>query len=308
MRGILSNLNYSNRTIAKPPRTTAAILIIIAALALASLSGGLMKILTETMEPALISFFRFSGYLILLFPLVMYQYGRRALKPSHLKYQVIRGFALVLGNTAFIFGVQHVDYANSVAILYVYPFLMISFSVWMLNERISRATWLGVLGGFLGVVLVLRPDFIQMNFNGLFIVFTGLMVALQMLLNRKLGLVTPPIVVAVWGAFVASVISGLTAPFFWSSPGKTEILIILLLSVTTALSQTLMILAMTWASADKIAPFTYFEIPFATFVGFILFGSLPDMLSWIGICLIIASGILVKLLPSHLGFRVSERL
>ena len=296
------------QTKAHRSKTSTAILIMILALALASLSGGLMKILTETMEPALISFFRFSGYFILLFPLALYQYGKKVLSPSYPKAQIFRGCALVLGNTAFIYGVQHVDYANSIAILYIYPFLMISLSVCILNERVSPATWLGVLGGFLGVVLVLRPDIIQMNFNGLFIVFTGLMVAIQMLLNRKLGIVTPPIIVAVWGAFVASFMSGLAAPFFWTTPEKTEILIILVLSVTTALSQTLMILAMAWASADKIAPFTYFEIPSATLVGFYLFGTLPDKISWIGILLIIFSGVTVKLIPNRLKLRAREKL
>ena len=276
------------------------------ALALASFSGGLMKILTETMEPVLISFFRFFGYFIILLPLTFYQYGKRVLKPSYPRSQLIRGCALVLGNTAFIYGVEHIAYANSIAILYVYPFLMISLSVWILNERISLTTWLGVLGGFLGVLLVLRPDFIQMNFNGLFILFTGLMVAIQMLLNRKLGLVTPPILVAVWGAFVASVVSGLMAPLFWSTPGKTEFLIITLLSVTTALSQTLMILAMTWASADKVAPFTYFEILSATLVGFVLFGTLPDKFTGIGIFLIIVSGLLVKFIPNNFGLHTRE--
>ena len=67
---------------------------------------------------------------------------------------------------------QHVDYANAVAILYIYPFLMIGLSVWILNESVSRGTWFGVLGGFLGVILVLRPNIMQMDFNGLFIVLS----------------------------------------------------------------------------------------------------------------------------------------
>ena len=67
---------------------------------------------------------------------------------------------------------------------------MISLSVWILNETVSKGTWLGVIGGFAGVILVLRPNIIQIDFNGLFIVFTGLMVAIQMLLNRKLGMTT----------------------------------------------------------------------------------------------------------------------
>ena len=48
-----------------------AVFILLVALALASFSGGLMKILTATVEPALISFLRFLGYFIILFPDVL---------------------------------------------------------------------------------------------------------------------------------------------------------------------------------------------------------------------------------------------
>ena len=289
------------------PSESSAIFILLIALGLASFSGGLMKILTDTMEPALISFFRFLGYLFLLFPLALYKHGKKVFKPAHPKAQIFRGIALVLGNSAFIYGVQHVDYANSIAILYIYPFLMIGLSVWILNESVSRGTWFGVLGGFLGVILVLRPNIMQMDFNGLFIVFTGLMVALQMLLNRKLGMATSSLIVAVWGAFIACLISSLFVPFFWNVPGKTEIFIILILSVTTALSQTLMIVAMSWASADRVAPFTYFEIPAATLVGFLLFETLPDLISWVGIALIIFSGVLVKVFSNNSSLRMRDK-
>jgi len=289
------------------PSVSGAVFILLVALALASFSGGLIKILTATMEPALISFLRFLGYFILLFPLALFQHGKKVFKPFHPKVQILRGCALVLGNMTFIYGVQHVDYANSIAILYIYPFLMISLSVWILNETVSRSTWLGVFGGFAGVILVLRPNIIQMDFNGLFIVFTGLMVALQMLLNRKLGMATSPLIVAVWGAFVACFMSSLFIPFFWNVPGKTELFIIIILSITTALSQTLMIVAMSWASADKVAPFTYFEIPSATLVGFLLFQTLPDLLSWVGMVLIIFSGVLVKLFTNKSQLRLRDK-
>ena len=284
-----------------------AVFILLVALALASFSGGLIKILTATMEPALISFLRFLGYFIILFPLALFRHGKKVFKPAHPKVQILRGCALVLGNTAFIYGVQHVDYANSIAILYIYPFLMISLSVWILNETVSRNTWLGVFGGFAGVILVLRPNIIQMDFNGLFIVFTGLMVAFQMLLNRKLGMTNSPLIVAVWGAFVACFISSLFVPFFWNVPSKIELFIIIILSLTTALSQTLMIVAMSWASADKVAPFTYFEIPSATLVGFLFFQTLPDLLSWVGMGLIIFSGLLVKLFSNKSQLRLRDK-
>ena len=62
-----------------------AVFILLVALALASFSGGLMKILTATMEPALISFLRFLGHFIILFPLALFRHGKKSLQTSSSK-------------------------------------------------------------------------------------------------------------------------------------------------------------------------------------------------------------------------------
>ncbi|MDA0846452.1 MAG: EamA family transporter, partial [Proteobacteria bacterium] len=92
------------------------------ALFLAALSAAFMKLLADTMSPPLISFFRFAGYFLLLLPLAFIRHGWRVLRPQRPVVQIIRGLTLALGNMAFMYGVQHVDYANAVAIVYVYPF------------------------------------------------------------------------------------------------------------------------------------------------------------------------------------------
>jgi drug/metabolite transporter (DMT)-like permease len=290
------------------PRQHTAVLVMIFALCLAALSAAFMKLLAETMSPPLISFFRFAGYFLLLLPLAFVRHGWRALRPQRPLVQIIRGLTLALGNMAFMYGVQHVDYANAVAIVYVYPFIMISLSIWVLNEAVSPKAWLGVFGGFCGVVLVMRPDVAGIDLNGLFIVFTGLMVAIQMLLNRKLGVIMDPIIVAVWGSLTATVLSSFTLPFVWDMPTQSEMMLIVGLAVMTALSQTLMIVAMSLAPADRIAPYTYFEIVAAVIIGLIIFGTVPDTISWLGMGLIAASGILVKTMPGTLRFRRGEKI
>jgi len=290
------------------PRQHKAVLVMVFALCLAALSAAFMKLLADTMSPPLISFFRFAGYFLLLLPLAFIRHGWRVLRPQQPVVQIIRGLTLALGNMAFMYGVQHVDYANAVAIVYVYPFIMISLSIWVLNESVSPKAWLGVFGGFCGVVLVMRPDVSGIDLNGLFIVFTGLMVAIQMLLNRKLGVIMDPIMVAVWGSLTATVLSGFTLPFVWDMPTQSEMMLIAGLAVMTAVSQTLMIVAMSLAPAERIAPFTYFEIVAAVIIGLVLFGTVPDTISWIGMVLIVASGILVKSIPGTLRLRRGEKI
>ena len=88
--------------------------------------------------------------------------------------------------------------------------------------------------------------------------------------------------------------SSLFVLFFWTVPKKTELFIINL-SITIGFLQKLMIVAMSWAFANKVAHFTYCEIPSAILVGFLLFQTLPDLFSWVGMVPIIFNDMLVKL-------------
>ena len=279
----------------------------VSALCLAALSGALMKILTESMSPPLVSWFRFAGYALLLVPIALWRVGSACFRPARPGVQVARGLMLAAGNTAFMYGVRHVDYANAIAILYVYPFIMVALSVWILGESVSKSAWLGVFGGFTGVLLVVRPDPAGIDLAALFILFTGTMVALQMLFNRKLGVLADPVVVSLWGALAATAALSITVPFIWQVPDADQMVLIMTLAVLTALSQTLMITAMSMASADRIAPFTYFEIIAAVMIGLVIFGTLPDTLSWVGMVLIITSGTVVKRLPGAPKLRRREK-
>lgn len=289
------------------PPDTAAIIIMLTALCLAALSGALMKIITESMPPPLVSWFRFAGYGLLLVPIALWRAGPACFRPARPLVQVARGLMLAAGNTAFMYGVRHVDYANAISILYIYPFIMVALSAWVLGERVSKSAWLGVAGGFSGVLLVVRPDLAGNDPAAMFILFTGLMVALQMLFNRKLGVLSDPVVVSLWGALAATAALTLTVPFVWQVPTGDQMVLIAILSVLTALSQTLMITAMSMAPADRIAPFTYFEIIAAVIIGLVIFGTLPDMLAWVGMVLIISSGTVVKRLPGALKLRRREK-
>ena len=121
-----------------------------------------------------------------------------------------------------------------------------------------------------------------------------------MLLNRKLGSESDPLLVSMWGAVVASVALSVSLPFVWQVPAGDQILLVASIGGLSALSQTLMIVAMTKAPAEEIAPFTYFEIIAAILIGLAMFGTLPDVPAWIGMALIITSGTVVKRLPDIL--------
>ena len=274
-------------------RSASGIILVVIALALAAFGGGLMKSLTDSLSPVMIAWARFCGSSLILLPFVIWHVGGIRLAPHRPLIQTVRGVLMALGNIAFIFGVQQLDYANAIAILYVYPFIMVFLAPFVLGEKVGITGWIGVIGGFGGVVMVMRPNVTGLDYHALFVFVSGAMIAIQMLLNRLLGARSNPMVAALWGSMVAAIILTPFVPFFWSALTTTEVAILALLAVTASVSQTLMILGMGRAAAGDVAPFTYTEIVSGIVLGFLMFGTLPDALAFMGMALIVISGILV---------------
>jgi drug/metabolite transporter (DMT)-like permease len=163
-----------------------------------------------------------------------------------------------------------------------------------LGEHANRLVWVGVCGGFAGVLLVVRPQFDHINIGHLYIFACALIVSIQLALNRKLGHVSPPLVTAVAGAVCAALALTLVLPGSWEPIPDQAWIYIGLLVVAGSINQTLLVYAFAHANASTLAPFTYSEIVSAVIFGYLFFDTLPSLLSWLGILLIVAGGLYVS--------------
>lgn len=267
--------------------------MVIIGLSIAAFSGAIMKLLGDQISAYQVAWFRFTGMTIILLPYLIWRYGLTGLKPARPLIQFIRGLTMAGGTTAFVIGVKTVDYADAIAILYAYPFLLVIIAVLFLGEHANWSTWIGVIGGFIGVLLVMRPEFGEINSGNLYIFACAVIVSIQMALNRKLSIVSPPLVTAFAGALCASLALTLLLPGSWQPIPDNAWWYIAVLVVSGAVNQTLLVYAFAHADASTLAPFTYFEIVSAVIFGYLFFGTLPTLISWGGILLITVGGIYV---------------
>ena len=271
------------------------ILLIVFGLSTAAFSGGLMKIMSETMTPVLIVWFRFTGYFLVMLPIVAWKArrGTRVFPVPRPGMQGLRGICMAGSTVCFITGAQTLDYANAIAILYAYPFFLTLVAPFLLGEKVGLAAWAGVVGGFIGVLIIVRPSFDGVGTDALWVLACSLLVTSQLVINRKLGAVADPLVTSCYGAFIAMTLTAFSLPWVWQPVGWEDAWILVLLGVTGAISQTTIVLAFTKAPASDLAPFTYTELVSAVVFGFLMFGTLPDALSWAGMALIVISGVAV---------------
>ncbi len=267
--------------------------MVVVALSIAAFSGALMKILGNQISAYQVAWFRFTGMSLILLPYLAWRYGLAGLKPARPFIQIVRGLTMAGGTTAFVIGSQTVDYADAIAILYAYPFLLVILAVVFLGEHANWSVWIGVTGGFIGVLLVMRPEFDQLNTGNLYIFACAVVISIQLTLNRKLSMVSPPLVTASVGAVIAAIALTLMLPGFWQPIPDDAWWLIGLLVLSGTINQTMLVFAFAHAEASTLAPFTYFEIISAIIFGYLFFGTLPSLFSWVGILLITVGGMYV---------------
>ncbi len=276
---------------------------------LASLSfafmGGFVKLLTTSMPPLEITFFRNSIGVVLigvtLFNNPLKQIGG---KPLLLLFRGMIGFLSLL---AYFYIIAFIPLGEAVTYNKLSPIFVALFAYIFLGEKLSLWALVGVVLGFVGIVLIAKPDGIAFDLYSLLGIFSGIGAALAYTSIRELRNYydTRAIVLSfmVTGSVVPLVLMLLTPcvpnpklEIFFSSfvmPSSTDWFYILGMGLFATLSQLLMTKAYELSYAAIVGTISYTNIIFAMIIGIMLGDSFPDNWTLLGVVLVIFSGILV---------------
>lgn len=272
---------------------TAGILTFVTALVFGSMHSGLSKLLTEELSVPLIIWWRYLGLFLIVVPWALLRYGRAAVVPARPWLHVVRGALIIVSAFSFLGAASGMPLADTMAILFIYPFIITALAPVLLGEKVGLSIWIAVFTGFLGVLVVMRPGIAEVDIYVLLALLTGMSFALVLLVTRMLSVASPPTVTATWTATLGLVTVGLALPFIWVTPSLEQFMVLTVMSVFAAVSQLLTMQAFKKVHAPVLAPFGYSEIVTATVVGFVLFGDFPAPVTWLGILIIVSSGIYI---------------
>jgi len=204
--------------------------------------------------------------------------------------------ALLMGSTLFNFSaLSFLPMAEVKAISFVSPLLVTVFAVWLLSERVDRARWIAVAIGFLGVLFIVRPGSVMLQWPALLALGAALCYSLYHIMTRKFSASESPLTTFFYTAAVGCLLMSLVAPFFWRTPELRHVPLLLLLGVAGGAGHYALIKAMELADASFLSPMGYTQLIWATLLGFAVFGDLPDGVAFIGMAVIVASGLYVAL-------------
>ncbi len=236
------------------------------------------------------SFFRNLVALFFALVLLKKEGGRFSGKKENIKYLLIRSGAGTIGILCNYYAVDHLILSDASMLNKMSPFFVIIFSIFVLKEKISLKQLSIVVGAFLGSLLILRPGGTSLiSIPAVIGLCGGMAAGLAYTYVRVLGEHGEN------GKFVVACFSGfsclVTVPFLLFDYHPMSFLqfgSLMMAGLAAAGGQFSVTAAYYHAPGREISVYDYTQIIFAAIFGFLLFGQVPDMLSWIGygiICL-----------------------
>lgn len=207
--------------------------------------------------------------------------------------QLLRALCLIGTSLLFTTGLRYIPLAEATAVNFLAPLLVTALSVPFLGERVSRAQWLAVLAGFVGVLIVVRPGGALFTPAILLPLGAALCFGFYQLLTRKLSGVDSPTTSNFLTGILNSLIMSALLPFFWSTPTLVHGLFMIGLGTCGMLGHMLLTQAFRHAAPAMLAPFSYGQILFAGLFGYLIFDHTPDQYALVGIAVICLSGLAV---------------
>ncbi len=249
-----------------------------------------------------VSFFRSLFGVPLMLPWLM-RVGVAALATPHLRLYVARGTISGLNTMSWFSALAFIPVADATAISFLAPIFGSLAAVAMLGEPMRARRWTAVAIGFVGMAVILRPGFAQVNLGAVLVLASAVGVAINSIMVKRATRTDSPDTIAFYQILIMVPVTFVPALFVWSWPTTEGWLWLGVVGVASTLAHRSLGRAFAAADVTAVQPFDFMRMPFAVAFGFALFDELPDVWTWVGGATIFASSAYVAHREAQLARR-----
>ncbi len=267
--------------------------LIALAMALLSAMDAVVKWLAADYSTIQLMFFRSVFAFLPLAPLVLRSGWAGSLRTQRPGGHALRGLFGLAALGCFFWSLSLLPLADATAITFAAPLFVTALSLPLLGEVVRARRWTAVGVGFLGVLVMVQPGVGIFQPAALLPLAAALFLALMVIQVRKLTRTESDTTIVLYYTIISTLVTGAVVPFYWATPNLTDFLLLALVGVLGGLGQLVLTAAYRRTEASILAPFDYTAMIWAVLFGFLLWGELPAPNIWLGVAIVIASGIYI---------------
>ena len=270
-----------------------AIILNLSAWVMLPVMDGFAKYLSSTLPVLQITWSRYFFTVVIVLPIMLIFFRKNLTWTEQPKLQLITGLLLFCANILFFYSISVISLAKALTLAFIAPLIVTVLSPFLLGEKVGIRRWAAVITGFIGSLIVIRPGFVEINLASIAALGTGVLYAFYLIVTKKLHNSDHPLLTLLLTGVVGAIIGTMIMPTVWVQPTITEWYMMFAIGFFASIGHLLLILSLRYADASKLAPFGYFEIVTNIIIGFFFFNNFPDHWHFIGLFIIVSSGIYV---------------
>ncbi len=237
------------------------------------------------------------GVILMTFISFSMKRGLAIFKTKHYGLLFTRAMA-GFGSFLFVFiSIPYLSVANATLLMNTAPFFVPFLLFIVFKKPMDHRLWLGIIPGFAGLVLILKPNNDLFQWIGIVPLMSGLSIAVILITLRRLHHYGEDMLRILFYLYLFVTLTTLPLGiYFWTTPTSKDIFFLLGTAIFGFLGQTTVTIAMRLASPQALAPLCYSSVVFALFFDWWLWNFIPSWVSLLGIALVILGGILALFL------------
>ena len=257
---------------------------------------------TDEYDVGQIMFFRALFGLIPIFFLIPKNRIKNFYKTKNIKLHFFRSFFGAIAMAAIFIGLRNLQLAEVTALAFSGPLWVVLFSMFFLSEKIRLKRWIAVGLGFIGVIIISKPGFDNLNFYYIYPIIFCIGFAGVSILIRKLTLAGEPVWLI---AFYFSLVSGLggllTIPLgLWKMRNTYDFILLILIGLLGGIANLLLTQSYKLAEVTLTTPLKYLSLVIAIIFGYYFFEEIPSIHTLSGAALIVVSSAIIFIRENQL--------
>ena len=270
-----------------------AILINLSAWMVVPIMDALAKYLSWSLPVLQITWGRYFFTVFFTLSFILIFFRKNLVWSKNPKLQIFRGLILLSANILFFYSISVISLAKALTLAFIHPLIVTALSPLFLKEKVGIKRWFAVLIGFIGVLIVIRPGFIELNMPSLAAFGTGVCYGFYLMITRKLSNTDNPLLTLLFTGVVGAIIMTSIMPVVWVPPTLNQWYMLACIGLVASVAHGFIIISFRMAEASKLAPLSYSEIITNIIIGYYVFSDMPDKWTFVGLFVIMLSGIYV---------------
>ena len=288
------------------PNNKIAIFLIIISVFFGTLMLTFLKLAQEEVNVYVAGFFRFILGLTIISPYIV-KTKFTVFKTSHFKKHFVRSVLNLPAMLLYFSTLVMLPIEKVTAISFVVPLIVTVLAVLFLGEKIYIYRTLALILGFSGMLIILRPGFIDISIGVYMALFSSFLWSVVIIITKKISKEDSSITILSYQSVFMSIFSFIIVLFFWETPSSKTFFYLFL----AALSGTILHLALNHAyklvDVSMTQPYSFLSLVFASIIGFFVFSEMPDLFTWLGASIIFLGVLIISYREMKLGKEIIRK-